>query len=164
MTAAAGAGKALGEKLYGTANVVLNGGGTSTSPSKVNFMLDENGNFSCTADDALGAASNTTNKIPWGSWSDYEKVTVNGQEYAKVGDRLYSHHAVDRMQPSGNRYGSSIYQAGGDYGRSVAPQYVEDVINSTKPIIQENGNLSYASGSLQVITNQQGAVVTIITK
>lgn len=59
--------------------------------------------------------------IPWGKWSDYEKVTMNGQEYAKVGDRLYSRHAVDRMQPSGNRYGSSITQAGGDYGRSVAP-------------------------------------------
>jgi hypothetical protein len=68
------------------------------------------------------------------------------------------------MQPSGNRYGSSITQAGGDYGRSVAPQYVEDVIKSTKPVLQANGNLSYTSGSLQVITNPQGAVVTIITK
>ena len=104
------------------------------------------------------------NKIFWGSWDNYSKVTVNGQEYAQVGDRLYSRHAVDRMQPSGNRYGSSITQAGGDYGRSVAPQYVEDVINSMKPVLQENGNLSYTSGSLQVITNQLGAVVTIITK
>ena len=57
------------------------------------------------------------------------------------------------MQPSGNRYGSSITQAGGDYGRSVAPQYVEDVINSVKPIVQENGNLKYVGGSLEVVTN-----------
>uniref|UniRef100_UPI0018C56611 hypothetical protein n=1 Tax=Pectinatus frisingensis TaxID=865 RepID=UPI0018C56611 len=107
-------------------------------------------------------------KIPWNSWKDYEKVTItiNGevQTYAKVGDRLYSKHAVDRMQPSGNRYGSSITQAGGDYGRSVAPEYIEQVIKEVKPVLQENGNLSYTSGSLQVITNQQGAVVTIITK
>lgn len=38
------------------------------------------------------------------------------------------------MQPSGNRYGHAITQAGDDYGRSVAPQYVEDVINSVKPL------------------------------
>lgn len=59
-----------------------------------------------------------------------------------------------------------IYQAGthGDFGRGVAPRFVEDVISSAKPITQQNGNLSYTSGSLQVITNPQGAVVTIITK
>ncbi|WP_196601649.1 hypothetical protein [Pectinatus frisingensis] len=68
------------------------------------------------------------------------------------------------MQPSGNRYGSSITQAGGDYGRSVAPEYIEQVIKEVKPVLQENGNLSYTPGSLQVITNQQGTVVTIITK
>ena len=108
----------------------------------------------------------TADDIPWGSWSDYEKVTMNGQEYAKVGDRLYSHHAVDRMQPSGFRYpsGQAITQAGGSYGRSVAPQYVEDVINSVEPILQENGNLKYIGGTLEVVTNQEGAVVTIMTK
>jgi len=81
-----------------------------------------------------------------------------------VGDRLYSKHAVDRMQPSGNLFGHSITQAGGDYGRSIAPQYVEYVISSVIPTIQENGNLSYIFGSIQVITNKQGAVVTIITR
>lgn len=117
---------------------------------------------------ATKGSGNTGGKILWGSWTDYEKVTVtiNGevQTYAKVGDRLYSKHAVDRMQPSGNRYGSPITQAGGDYGRGVAPEYIEQVIKDVKPVLQENGNLSYTSGSLQVITNQQGAVVTIITQ
>ena len=28
------------------------------------------------------------------AWNNYEKVTANDQEYAKVGDRLYSKHAV----------------------------------------------------------------------
>ena len=66
-------------------------------------------------------------KIPWNSWDDYEKLIQNGQEYAKVGDRLYSRHAVDRMQPSGRRYtvGGAIIQVGGVDGRSIAPQYVE---------------------------------------
>ena len=67
------------------------------------------------------AAQGTGSKIPWSSWNSYEKTVVNGQEYAKVEGRLYSHHAVDRMQPSGNKHGSVITQAGGDSGRSVAP-------------------------------------------
>ncbi len=110
----------------------------------------------------------TGEKIPWGSWNDYEKVTMefNGKQniYAKIGNRLYSKHAVDRMQPSGNRYGAALVQAGGDYGRSVAPQYVEDVMNTVKPVMQENGNLKYIGGSLAVITNPQGAIVTVMTK
>jgi hypothetical protein len=70
------------------------------------------------------------------------------------------------MQPSGKRYkkGDPITQAGGDYGRSVSPTFVEDVIRNTKPVSQRNGNLSYTSGTLQVITNKQGAVVAVITK
>ena len=105
-------------------------------------------------------------KTEWNSWQNYEKITANGQQYAKVGNRLYSKHAVERMQPSGKRYtvGDAIKQVGGVEGRSVSPQFVEDVINSTIPTIQVNGNLSYVSGTIQVITNQQGYVVTIITR
>jgi hypothetical protein len=50
-----------------------------------------------------------------------------------------------------------------DYGRGVPPKYVEEVIIISKPVPQENGNLSYTAGSVQVITNKQGHVVTIIT-
>ncbi|MCX7570971.1 polymorphic toxin-type HINT domain-containing protein [Tumebacillus sp. DT12] len=110
-------------------------------------------------------------KVLWGSWADYPKMKVDGQDYAQIGVRLYSRHAVDRLQPSGKRYSgeSQIVQAGGygktnDYGRSVSPNYVEDVIQNSTPIVQENGNLSYVSGSLQVITNKYGTVVTVITK
>ena len=79
------------------------------------------------------------------------------------------------MQPSrrrhsfasntGNPSKPEIYLAGehGDFGRSVSPTFVEDVISNTKPIVQENGNLSHTSGSLQIITNTKGNVVTIIT-
>ncbi|MDN4066262.1 RHS repeat-associated core domain-containing protein [Paenibacillus vini] len=136
--------------------------------------VDPLGLFKCDVG-GTGKPTVNDNKIFWGSWDDYSKVTDNGQEYAQVGERLYSRHAVDRMQPSGMRYtsesaggkvGASRIESVGqiDYGRGVAPQYVEDVISSTKPAVQNNGNISYISGSLQVITNLQGAVVTIITK
>ena len=112
-----------------------------------------------------GIAQKGTSKIPWDSWRNYEKVTQNGQVYAKVGNRLYSEHAVNRMQPSGNRFGPNITQGyGTDYGRSIAPQYVEDVINSVQPSYQtRTGNYSYVLGNVEVITNSQGAVVTILT-
>lgn len=107
-----------------------------------------------------------SSKIPWDSWQNYEKVTANGQEYAKVGDRLYSRHAVDRMQPSGKRFtvGDAIVQAGGVSGRSVAPQFVENVISSVKPVFQPaTGNYIYSSGTVKIVTNKYGHVVTIMT-
>jgi len=68
------------------------------------------------------------------------------------------------MQPSGNRFGTSIRPAGGAEGRSLAPQFVEDAIKTVKPTIQPTtGNLSYKTGSVEVITNPQGVVVTIMT-
>ena len=67
------------------------------------------------------------------------------------------------MQQSGNRFGPYIYQDGDVYGRSVAPQFVEDVIQSTQPVLQKNGNLAYISGNIKIIINQEGAVVTIVT-
>lgn len=104
-------------------------------------------------------------EITWGNWSDYNKVKSNGQYYAEVGNRLYSRHAINRIQPSGNRFGVYIYQGldGVDYGRSVAPKFIEYVIRNSEPAVQENGNLLYKSGTLSVITNDRGAVVTIIT-
>ena len=105
-------------------------------------------------------------KIPWDSWQNYEKVTANGQEYAKVGNRLYSKHAVDRMQPSGKRFtvGDAIVQAGGVSGRSVAPQFVEDVIKSVEPVFQPaTGIYVYTSGTVKIVTNEYGYVVTIMT-
>lgn len=112
----------------------------------------------------IGDMAEGTGKALWGSWNDYEHVEVDGQTYAKVGDRLYSMHAVDRMQPSWNRFGHQVTTAGGDYGRNVSPNYVSEVIGNSKGLLQENGNYSHTLGSLQVIVNKFGAVVTIITK
>ena len=111
----------------------------------------------------LGERAESTS-VRWDSWQNYEKVIVNGHQCAVVGDRLYSKHAVDRMQPSGNRFGPNIYQAGGDYGRSIAPNYVEDVIKSSTRVYQpETGNYVYSSGTVKVIVNPEGVVVTIMT-
>jgi hypothetical protein len=115
----------------------------------------------------FGKAAVSNTDIPWDSWQSYQKVNVDGQPYAVVGTRLYSKHAVDRMQPSGNRYpsGHSIEQAGGDYGRSVAPTYVEYVIRSTTGVFQPStGNYIHTSGSLSVVLNSRGFVVTVMTK
>src|SRR5512146_409590 len=40
-------------------------------------------------------------RLFWGSWKDYPKVTVAGREYAEIGGRLYTQHAIERMLPSG---------------------------------------------------------------
>jgi len=60
----------------------------------------------------------------WAFWSDYEKTVVNGEEYAKIGERLFTRHAVERMAPSG--LGKA---AGGVVGRSISPNFVEEVIS-----------------------------------
>jgi hypothetical protein len=131
----------------------------------------------------------------WGSWSEYPKVLsystrllesedyalleLSGtNEYALVGERLYSSHAVNRMLPSGFRWRDTsgtggfpqIQIAGSgkpgsyDYGRSVAPGFIESVIGEGRPVTQSNGNILYTSGSVDVILSPEGRVVTVITQ
>ena len=80
-----------------------------------------------------------------------------------IGDRLYAKHAVDRMQPSG--LGTPAGSIGG--GRSVSPSFVEEVLRTTKglPVKGPNGEarLSFTSGTVQVIT-ENDIVVTVITR
>lgn len=99
----------------------------------------------------------------WSSWQQYEKVTIDGHIYAKVDDRLYSKHAVDRTQPSMNRFGLNILPfPDGDYGRSISPAYVEYVISEAEPIFQEDyGNYKYILGDLEIILSPEGRVVTL---
>ena len=47
---------------------------------------------------------------------------------------------------------------------SVTHNYVDDIIQNTKPVSQSNGNWSYNSGNVQVITTPGATrVITIIT-
>lgn len=72
----------------------------------------------------------------WGFWEDYPKTIVNGREYAEIGGRLYTEHAVTRFLPSGRRTVGGLAVAnreGGGYAfhpkaRSISPNNVEDVI------------------------------------
>ncbi|MET8041521.1 RHS repeat-associated core domain-containing protein [Micromonospora sp. NPDC005215] len=126
-----------------------------------------------------GGTAGTPN-LPWTSWNNYTKMTAaNGQEYALIGGRLYSRHAVDRMQPSWLRFNArpgpdeggsvggmpQLRQTGGsyDYGRGVSPNWVEYVIRNSPGVPQDNGNLSHVLGTLQVIVSPEGRVVTVIT-
>jgi hypothetical protein len=102
------------------------------------------------------------NGVLWGSWNDYPKVTVNGREYAQIGNRQYSRHAVDRMQPSG--LGTPVGADGP--GRNVTPNMVEDVIaNGTPTTTTVNGvpRTVYNGGNVSVVTENGGrTIVTIL--
>lgn len=119
-----------------------------------------------------------SNKILWGKWEDYKHVSLGDKEYAEVGERLYTRHAVARMQPSGMRYSnvsaggkvkaSRIINAGElDYGRSISPNYIEDIINtgtSSTQVVDDVTRTVFSSGTVEVITEQNGKiVVTILT-
>ena len=102
-------------------------------------------------------------KIPWGFWSDMVKITYKGNTYAKIGKRIYTRHAIERMIPSG--FGKA---AGGVYGRSISPNIVEEVIKSGSKITHVVDGVvrtEHILGSVHVITeNMEKIVVTVITK
>ncbi len=110
-------------------------------------------------------ATNNGGKIPWNSYADYPKVTIGGREYANVGGRPYTQHAVDRLQPMG--LGAPAGASGP--GRSISPTYVEDVLTSgqtvRKPVTGPKGEArtSHVSGSVEVIT-EGNIVITVITR
>jgi filamentous hemagglutinin len=90
-------------------------------------------------------------------------VTIGSQEYARVGNRLYTHHAVERTYPSS--LGTAV---GGVKGRSVAPGYIQEVLSSPGttriPVTGPLGEarVSHVSGSLEVIT-EGDIVITVMT-
>ena len=144
---------------------MLNQFGVQTPGTQQYIEKLQRGGFVKQAAGVRSGPKEETDKILWDSWDNYEKVVTNGRVYAKVGNRLYSKHAVDRMQPSGKRFtvGDAIVQLGGASGRSVAPQWVEYIIHSVKPIYQPaTGNYVYTLGTVSVITNEYGYVVTIM--
>jgi RHS repeat-associated protein len=107
------------------------------------------------------AARTAPKKPVWGSWADYRKVSQGGREYAQVGDRLYTRHAVDRMQPSGLGAPAGAENA----GRSIAPSFVDDAIQNgttTTRIVDGVKRTIHTSGSVQVVTEQGGKIVVTI--
>ena len=105
----------------------------------------------------------TGNSLEWNSWQNYQKTTIDGKQYAQVGDRLYSQHAVDRMQPSG--LGSPAGTVGA--GRNISPGIVEHTIqNGTKTSSTVNGveRTVHWSGDVGVVTESNGKVIVTILR
>jgi hypothetical protein len=112
----------------------------------------------------------------WGFWGDYPKVRFNGREYAQIGDRLYSRHAVDHFLPSGRRTVGNVPVAAGEGGgyafdpkaRSISPNWVEHTIrNGKKEFFTEKGEarINHTCGELQVTTaHGTRVVVTVMYK
>ena len=107
----------------------------------------------------------------WGIWSDYPKTVVAGKEYAKIGNRLYTKHAVDYFQPSGRRTVGGVPRApkegGGSLtqGRSLFPSAVESVILfGTRRFEIRGGVLRtvHSADGLEVVTEGNGAVVVTL--
>ena len=105
----------------------------------------------------LASAPSAAGRLPWTSWGNAQKVTVAGREYAQIGGRLYTQHAVERMMPSGLS----------GYVRSIAPAFVEDAIQTgtaTTRVVDGVTRTIYTSGTVQVVTEQGGKIiVTVIT-
>ena len=78
-----------------------------------------------TAARAAGATSSAA--LRWALWGDLPKVTRNGQTYAKIGDYLYTRHAIEHMYPKW--YGRS---PSGLEARGIPPSVVENTIQYGK--------------------------------
>lgn len=89
--------------------------------------------------------------------------TVDGRQYARIGDRLYSQHAVDRMQPTS--LGSPAGTIGP--GKTISPNIVEHVIKAG--VIESsisNGiqRTIYRAGDIGVVTENNGNIIITILR
>jgi hypothetical protein len=108
------------------------------------------------------SAESTGGSHVWTSWRNYPGVTEAGTQYAQIGERLWTQHAVDRMQPGG--LGAPAGQIGA--GRSIAPNFVQDVIrtgDTTQAIVNGVTRTIHTSGTVQVVTEQGGRIVVTVT-
>ena len=116
-------------------------------------------------------ASHRSKKIFWGMWEDYDKVWVNGKEYAQIGDFKYTEHAVSEfLNPSIQ----TNQIRGVEHSRGVPPSYVNWMLTEgrelgTTRVVKEEikdgiKRITYANGSLWVSVENGDTVVTIITK
>lgn len=99
-----------------------------------------------------------------GAWTNYPKILKDGKIYAQIGDRLYTEHAVNRMQPSG--LGAPAGEKGA--GRNISPSIVDEVIRSGKSatsVVNGIPRTVYWSGNVGVVTENSGrTVVTILRR
>lgn len=110
-----------------------------------------------------GGSSRAGSKLLWTSWKNYPKVIVDNREYAQIGNRLYSQHAVDRMQPSG--LGAPAGSVGA--GRNISPNIVEYVIKngiSNTQVVNDVARTVYSSGDVSIITENAGKIIVTVLR
>ncbi len=118
-------------------------------------ILGKSGKVANTIQENVVRSSESLGRLPWTSWAEYPKITRNGTEYAKIGGRLYTQHAIERIIPRGLS----------TEGRSISPSFIEDIISNTKPsTVYINGveRQVYVSGSVEVVTEQGSEIVVTV--
>jgi len=97
---------------------------------------------------------------PWLPHSGYE--TVHGDDTIRLSEwgRKYTGKAIDRTQPSSERFG---HPGEGYYkrsrGRSIAPEFVENTIAYGNRSVDEDGNITYRLGDVEVGLNEEKNLV-----
>lgn len=119
----------------------------------------------------IASTGKKAEKIIWGMWDDYDKVLVNGREYAQIGNYKYTEHAVSEfLNPSIQ----TNQIKGVEHSRGVPPSFVNWMLTEgrelgTTRVVKEEimdgaKRVTYANGSLWVSVENGDTVVTIITK
>jgi hypothetical protein len=114
-----------------------------------------------------------TDSLWWGFWKDYPKVRYNGREYAQIGTRLYTQHAVQAFLPSGRRTVTHVPRANGEGGgysfhenaRSIPPTFVEETIRrGIKEFVTEDRELRtvHTLGTIMVVTTRDNKIVITV--
>jgi hypothetical protein len=108
--------------------------------------------------------------MTWGMWRDLPKEVYNGMEYAKIGTRYYSKHAIEHMSFSARDAVilSSIPGKGPVKMRRIPPMAVEETITHgiSKISRDEFGKqaLEHILGDIKVHTSLDKRVVISVRK
>jgi hypothetical protein len=100
-------------------------------------------------------------RMAWTTWAEYPKVVVGGKEYAKIGERLYTRHAVDYMG-----FGPLNAKLPGNIEIRRIPQIAveEAILYGTKTVSTRAGEsrLEHLLGDLLVVTDQDAKVIITV--
>jgi filamentous hemagglutinin len=108
----------------------------------------------------------------WGIWDDYPKVRIGAREYARIGERLYTRHAVEYFRPSGRRTVGNVPVAAGEgggslsSGRGIPPVYVEQAIVQGLRRTQLTAGVHrtiHTYSDIEVVTEENGKIVVTIS-
>ena len=148
--------KAKISELFGLSRAKKAGATASTSETNASVEMLEKSNIGTIPDEFVSYG------LPWTSWRQYPKVVVDGTTYAKIGNRLYTEHAIGRMLPSSLGRNASVTKE----GMGVSPNLIEHVIRKgekTDVMMPDGVKRSvYSSGTMKVYTEQEGKLIVTI--